>query len=331
MFKHNLLRKLKTAYGLFHSNPQYLFVGLMRQFPVWFIGDDLYARLLYRAYMGKVSNWKNPQTYYEKINWLKANYKDPLLAQCADKYKVRKFIEKQVGTDVLVPLLGVYDSPEKIVFNSLPHSFVLKSSGGNGNNLFFRNNGLLDVTSTVKILSGWLEEDYYRLTREWCYKDSSPVIICEPLLEGTDGATVPKDYKIYCFRGEPLYTAIFHGRFSEKPSQTIYDLDWNIMPFVWDKHFSKNANAEPRPACYEEMLEICQRLSAFFLHVRVDFYIINNRPLIGELTFFNAGGCSEMDPKEFDIEIGSLLDLSLINKEGHFLGWSSNDKEQCDF
>ncbi|MDD2462573.1 MAG: ATP-grasp fold amidoligase family protein [Desulfobulbus sp.] len=330
MLKVNLIQKLKTTYTLIHTNPRYILVGLLRQLPVWALNAESYARLLYRAYMGKGSNWKNPHTYYEKINWLKVNYRDPLLAQCADKYKVREFIEHQVGADVLVPLLGVYDSPEKIIFNSLPNSFVLKSSGGNGNNLFVRNKEFLDVSSTFKILSDWLEEDYYRLTREWCYKDSSPVIICEPLLKGDSGTIVPKDYKIYCFRGEPLYTAIFHGRFSENPSQTVYDLDWNIMPFVWDKHFSKNENMEPRPDCYDEMLDICRRLSVFFLHVRVDFYIINNRPLIGELTFFNAGGCSEMDPKEFDVEIGSLLDLSLINKEGRFLGWNSGNKEQCD-
>ena len=128
---------------------------------------------------------------------------------------------------------------------------------------------------------------------------------------------VPKDYKVYCFHGEPKYIAVFHDRFGEAPSQTIYDIDWVVQDCVFDFHFKKNhKDLEERPACYDELLEAARSLSRDFIHVRVDFYVVDGRLFFGELTFFNAGGNTKMLPQKREYELGSLIDLSRIDVEG---------------
>ena len=46
-----------------------------------------------------------------------------------------------------------------------------------------------------------------------------------------------------------------------------------------------------------------------FQHVRVDFYIVNNKIYVGELTFFHNGGITWFDPPEYDEIFGKNWEL----------------------
>ena len=52
------------------------------------ISDERYIRGQYKRKTGRVLNLDPPQLYNEKIQWLKLNYKDPLLNRCVDKWQV---------------------------------------------------------------------------------------------------------------------------------------------------------------------------------------------------------------------------------------------------
>lgn len=292
-----------------------LLIRFFRSGALNFVPDQLFVRWLYRVRMGSPLDLNHLKTYYHKINWLKYSYRDPLLKVCADKYTVRNYIESKVGNQVLVPLLGVYKDASEIDFDGLPAQFVIKSSGGSGGNIICKNKADLNLPEVRRKLNAWIQQNYYWRGREWCYKDNQSVILCEKYM--TNNGEVPRDYKVYCFHGAPEYIVVFHDRFSGSPSQTVYNKNWEVVPGLMDVHFALNQkNIEPSPSCFAEMISIATQLSHDFIHVRVDFYIIHGELKVGELTFFNASGCTRMDPPELDQQIGDLLDLNKISNDG---------------
>lgn len=67
----------------------------------------------------------------------------------------------------------------------------------------------------------------------------------------------------------------------------------------------------PKPDVLDKMLDMASVLSKPFVEVRVDFYIINNIPVIGELTFSTGYGSYT---EEFYDYLGSMIDLNKVKK-----------------
>ena len=57
------------------------------------------------------------------------------------------------------------------------------------------------------------------------------------------------------------------------------------------------------------MLGYARILSKPFIHVRVDFYIVENKVYFGELTFTNGAGFDVVKPYEFDVQLGNYIHL----------------------
>lgn len=66
----------------------------------------------------------NPQTFNEKLQWLKLYDRNPLYTKLVDKYEVRSYIREKLGEEYLIPLVGdgVWDSVDAIDFSSFPDS-----------------------------------------------------------------------------------------------------------------------------------------------------------------------------------------------------------------
>lgn len=64
-----------------------------------------------------------------------------------------------------------------------------------------------------------------------------------------------------------------------------------------------------RPECLEELLKEARKLAGDFPHVRIDFYIVNNKIYFGEITFTNGAGFDKIYPYSFDVELGSYIKL----------------------
>jgi len=90
------------------------------------VSDRAYVKKLYLYKTGKRLNLKKPQTFNEKIQWLKLYDRNPLYTRLADKYAVREYIAERIGNGYSIPLLGVWDSFDDIDFSLLPDKFVLK-------------------------------------------------------------------------------------------------------------------------------------------------------------------------------------------------------------
>ena len=93
-----------------------------------FMPSSLYVFLSYYSFMGKKPNMSNPQTFQEKIQWLKIHYKREYMHKLVDKYEVKKIVSQKIGDQYVIPTLGIYNNVEEIPFDILPKRFVVKST-----------------------------------------------------------------------------------------------------------------------------------------------------------------------------------------------------------
>lgn len=272
------------------------------------LSDEKYLKLRYKAEMGKTLNLENPQTFNEKLQWLKLYNRKPEYTMMVDKYKVRQYIADTIGEQYLIPLLGVWDDPDEIDFESLPDRFVLKCNHNSGTGMCIcKDKSKLDIKEVRKGLKRGLAENYYLLGREWPYKDVPRRIIAEKYMsDGVDGGL--KDYKLMCFNSKVKATFVCSNRFSKEGlNVTIYDTNWDRLPFKLHDPVSKMEIE--RPKSYEEMVSLAEQLSKSIPFVRVDFYEIKGKPYFGELTFFHEGGFEEYFPEKWDKTLGDFVEL----------------------
>lgn len=83
-------------------------------------------------------------------------YCDPLMMQCADKYRVREYVKSKEIENILVPLYAVNDSVDEIKFGDFPDKFVLKTNNGSHTIILYESKSELDVESTRKKLNQWI-------------------------------------------------------------------------------------------------------------------------------------------------------------------------------
>ena len=276
------------------------FKGLTRQ-------EERYIlEVQFERMAGYKLNLDNPQTFNEKIQWLKHNYRDPLMTKCADKVRVREYIKEKIGEDYLIPCLGVYNSPEEIDFDKLPDRFVLKVNWGSGQNIIVKDKSKLNTEEVKEKLKNWMkpESNHYFNFLEWVYKDIEPKIITEKYIEQMDGNLI--DYKFFCNCGKPVFLFLGIDRFIDTKFN-FYDLNWNLLPV---KNHYKNCTREiPKPKNFEKMLQISEKLSVDFPFVRVDLFEIENKIYFGELTFYHFNGTEPFEPFKWDYKFGELIEL----------------------
>lgn len=274
------------------------------------IPDDIYLKIRFYLEMEQKLDLNNPQTFNEKINWLKIYYKNPLLPSLADKSLVKDYVNKIIGSKYIIPTYGVWNSFDDIDFTSLPNQFVLKSTnGGGGNGVIVCDNKLtFDKVKAKMKLEKSMKTDW-SIQREWVYNNISPRIIAEKYMSNNDGSELV-DYKFLCFNGEPrlLFLASDRYKKGEKLKFDWYDMDLNHLPIQSVGYPNSNKIITMFPQ-FEEMKMIATKLSSGLPHVRVDLYMIDGNIYFGELTFFHDGGLVQLNPREWDYRIGNWLKL----------------------
>ena len=273
------------------------------------ISPVLLAKYRYRRETGRRLRLDQPLTFDEKLFWLMLFWRDPLKTQCADKYGMRAYATDLGYARLLVDLLGVYEKPEDIDFALLPERFVLKATHGCGFNLICRDKANLDFGEARKLLRQWLATDFSRVHGEVQYAGITPRIICERFLDDGTGA-LPSDYKLHCFHGKVYFTTVCTGRGpdGEGAAYDHYDREWATqMPI--SKSGVHPERWRPQPPCYPEMLEAAEALSKPFPYVRMDFYAVGPKAVLGEMTFTPAGCIDTGYTDEAQRAMGDLIHL----------------------
>jgi len=267
-----------------------------------FLPDTLMIKLQFRIYTGRRLNLKRPITFNEKIQWYKLYYRDPLMIICADKYKVREYVKNMGLSTILNDCYKVYDSVNDINFDELPDKFVLKTTNGSGTNYFCENKESLQKKEVIGLLKDWMKPFKKSPGREWGYDSIVPRIICEKFLEvNHDEGEDLRDYKFFCFNGQPRYIQVDMYR-STAHKRNIYDINWNYIDQTIT--YPNVGDVLERPPNLEKMIEISTVLSSNFPHVRVDLYDYRGKVIFGELTFYHGSGYEKFSSYQFEKEMG---------------------------
>lgn len=263
----------------------------------------------FKRRVGYDLNLDEPKSFNEKIMWLKLYYQDPLITKCCDKYAVKDYVTEKIGEEYIVPTIAVWDNPDDIDFDKLPEQFVLKVNWSSGYNIICKDKSKLDPEATKRQLKKWMQPDrnaYYQLFN-WGFKHMKPTVYAEEYIEQVDGQVY--DYKFFVFNGE--VKSMFIATDRHKGFDLTYDWfdrDFNHMPFTYGGVMTAEPMPE-KPIMYEKMVELAEKLAAPFPFVRIDFYEIEGKIMLGEMTFYSGGGILPFDPVEWDYILGSWIKL----------------------
>ena len=265
------------------------------------------SKTYFKIMLHKKLDLENPQSFNEKIQWLKLYYlpKNELSIKCSDKYRVREYVKECGLENRLVDLISVYNNANEIKWDDLPDKFILKCNHGCRYNVLVTNKEQVNYKKETKKLNKWLKEKFGNFNGEIHYNEIDPKIVCEKYL----GDNL-SEYKLYCLNGKYRFMYCVLNPNKENEMETFFDQDGNVMDV-------KNAltpvyKEAKTPDCFKQLVEMSEKLAKPFPMVRVDWYIKDGNIYFGELTFTPFGGLLEFEPKEYDDKFGAMLDISKL-------------------
>lgn len=301
--KDSILNKINKAI----HNPRKLAVYLLFQIaPI--LPDRFFIKILFRLRMGYKLNLDNPQTYSEKLQWLKLYNRKPEYTKMVDKVSAKEYVASIIGEEYIIPTIGVWDRVEDIDWDTLPNQFVLKCTHDSGGLVICSDKSKLDITRAKRDLKRGLKRNFYSQNREWPYKNVTHRIIGEQYMVDESGYEL-KDYKFFCFDGIPkaMFIATDRGVAGTETKFDFFDMDFNHLPFT-NGHPNSDKPVK-KPTGFEEMKRLASALSKDIPHARIDFYDINGKIYFGEITFFHWSGTTPFEPMEWDYKFGEWIEL----------------------
>lgn len=294
------------------KKPQLILLHLINNGWFNFLDDKTYLKLKFKYTMNKKLNLENPETFSEKLQWLKLNDRKDIYTTIVDKQEVKKYIADYIGEEYIIPTLGVYNNFDDIDFDKLPDQFVIKCTHDSGGIVICKDKKQLDMKAARKKINKSLKRKYYYLGREWPYKNVKPRIIVEKYMKEAESQEL-NDYKFMCFHGKVKYILCCTDRqSSEGLKLTFFDHNWNQMPFGRVNQSIAKKTVK-KPYNLKKMIELAEKLSKDFPFIRVDFYESNKKIYFGELTFYPGSGFKKFTPEEWDYKLGNLINLKKEN------------------
>ena len=267
----------------------------------------MYLSLRYRLLFGRWINWENPRYFTEKLQWLKVFYYGEKESHLVDKVRVKDFVSKCVGKDYVLPTLGAWSKAEEIAFDSLPKEYVLKCNHDSGSVFFAKEDSPIDQKSAKLEFAKVLNTNYYWTGRETPYRFVEPKVFAEPLMKSSlEGGL--RDYKFFCFNGEPKIFKIDFNRFIDHHAN-YYDINGDLLPFGEVDPSPLYEQKIEVPDNLSEMVEVARKISKNLPFARVDLYNLDGKIVFGEITLFPTSGFGRFTDDEWDLRLGSWIDL----------------------
>ncbi|NQU54346.1 MAG: glycosyl transferase [Bacteroidetes bacterium] len=318
-----MIKKLKdrlndeNEHGIFTRFFQFLFriySFLKNTYRNYLVSDRKAIEIKFKRAFGYTLDLYHPKTLNEKIQWLKLNDRTSLHTLCADKYKVRDLVEEKIGEEYLVPLIFETKDVVDLTAENMPDfPVIIKTNHDSSGGIIIKDKNDIDWITVQKHFKRLLSKNYYTRSNEWQYKNIERRIVVEKLLIDKNGGT-PFDFKVHCFNEKAITIQVDIDR-SGDHKRNWYSTKWNRELFSWSSLKSSGRRTDPanydieKPKCLTKLLELSKILSAGFLYIRADWYIIDNRIYFGEISFHHDGGLHPILPKEWDLKLGQMLKL----------------------
>ena len=268
--------------------------------------DEEFLKKAFKLNIKKVLDLDNPQSFNEKIQWLKLYDRgNDSLTDTVDKYAVKKIIADKIGEQYVIKSYGVWDCFEEIDFEKLPNQFVLKTTHDCGGVVICKDKKTFNYEKAKKFLEEHLQRRYFYQAREWPYKNVKPRILAEEFVGREDECLVV--YKVFCFGGNPRLIQVIQGDKSKDETIDYFDENWNLLPLR--QNYPNSANHLPKPNCLQEMLELSGKLSSHRCFLRVDWYVIDGQLKFSEFTYYSDAGFAKFEPEVWDYKRGEWIKL----------------------
>ena len=185
------------------KNPLMILIYLER-IKIIKLNDEWYLKILFKRKMKKNLNLKEPLTFNEKLQWLKLYDRNAEYIKMVDKYDAKKYVSDIIGSEYIIPTLGIYSKFEEINFAELPERFVIKCTHDSGGVIICKDKENFDTESARKKINKLLKKNFFYAGREWPYKEIQPRIIVEKYMSDNINDDLI-DYKFLCFNGKVKY------------------------------------------------------------------------------------------------------------------------------
>lgn len=271
--------------------------------------DTSYLKRMFRAKLKYDLNLDDPKSFNEKLQWLKIHDRRPLYTTMVDKYNAKKYVSSIIGSDYIIPTLGVWDDPDSFDFSDLPERFVLKTTHDSGGiKIVNVNDDTFDEDKLKAYFRKRINRSLYYITREWPYKDVKPRIIAEQYIDSFDKSSL-NDYKFFCFNGKVKFFKVDYDRFVNHRAN-YYDIDGKLLSFG-EVNFPSDPTKKLMISHSDilKMVELSEMLSCNIPFIRVDFYNVNGNIYWGELTLYPASGFGCLYPQDADASLGRMITL----------------------
>ncbi len=257
-----------------------------------------------------------PVTHHDHLRRKMLFDRRPIMVTFADKTLAREHVRAKIGDHVLTRAYAITDDVRTIDWAALPRTYVCKATHGSGGVIvvtedadpgvtlpppeearwrrFFIHPDRATPEAITAIGQQWLRTRFgwgAGSTHEWQYRDLTPRILIEELLQGPDGG-LAADTKLFVFHGRCELVTVVRDRMHVKRTDRFRP-DWTRVQI---------AGAPPppeveveRPANLDEMIRIAETLGADTDFVRVDLYDLGDRIVFGELTNTPNAARGKMD------------------------------------
>jgi len=269
-----------------------------------------YLGALFKYKTGAVLNLEHPETFNQKIQWLKLFGASPLKCRLTDKISANDYVQEKIGAEYIKPVLKVCSNFDDIDFSILPSSFMIKCSHCGDwflivkdKEKFLNDKALFSITRAR--IAGWLKKKYWWLSEfDLHYRYINPKIIIEPLMWDSIDKKA-QEIKVYCFGSKPFYSVKRYSSREEGETYFNENLEAAGDALFSDEKYTEGAADEILKSAYE----LSEKLAKDINFVRIDWLICKGRLYFSDFTFAPYSGFRPFKNPETDLKLGSLIKL----------------------
>jgi hypothetical protein len=223
---------------------------------------------------------------FRQVSLAKIFDHNPLFTMACDKTASKAYAKSVCPELSFARILWTGDDPTLIPDELLVGNVVVKANHGSRWNVMIEN-GRVDRANMLKQASGWMKRRYGRSFGQWGYKNASHSLFIEEMLL-QDGRPIHSEYKFHISGGRAAY--VFIERETERPSIKRFYLDRDGQLSAESLGGDIVSLNFTRPACFQHMRDIAERLAAPFDYIRCDLYDLDGEIYFSVLTVYPTSG-----------------------------------------
>lgn len=253
--------------------------------------------------LGYAPNIISPQSFNEKILWLKFFKPDRLKQVTSDTLLAKRYAQRQGIPVEVLPVLDHKADAKELEFETYERPFRIRSNHRRGVIREVDNGHAPSWVLLQRECQTWLNGTDEAFKYPFTRRGIRPQLLVESLMMNEDGSEAER-YELYMMNGKCCLVGVVSGE-----GRRFYTPAWRALDVsIGDKPL---ANVTRRSKAWLPMKRSAEKLSKSFDFVRVDFDVTDRGAYFYDLDFFPAFGHLGFSDLDFDFELGTQLTLNI--------------------